>query len=105
MQRSDRKANQSQQPVTSARRDDAQDASIAALQAVKPLAIGSATLVAGTVTVALATIGASSTVLTSPIVVSAKPGFLGYVIVPGVSFTITSSNVLDASTVAFVVWP
>lgn len=33
MQRSDRKANPSQQPVVSARRDDAQDAQIAALQA------------------------------------------------------------------------
>lgn len=90
---------------TASRSDAARDALILALQAQQPLAVGTATLVAGTKAVALATITASSTVLLTPKSLAGTVGFLSYTVSAGVGFSITSVSALDTSTVAFVVFP
>jgi hypothetical protein len=64
--------------------------------------IGEATLVAGTVVVANATIEATSLILLTRRVVGGTPGFLSYVRNPGVGFTITSTSATDTSTVGFL---
>jgi len=65
---------------------------------------GSATLVAGTVTVSLATVTANSRIQLTSQVDGGTPGFLRVSARSvGVSFTITSSNGADTSTVAYSV--
>lgn len=66
------------------------------------LGVGTATLVAGTVTVALASIAAGSKVLLTP--ADATPNALGYTINAGVGFTITSASGADTSVVSYVVF-
>lgn len=100
--RPDRKANSSQQPIASSRRDDAQDTAIAA---ITPLGWGSTTLVAGTKAVALASVTAGSTVMLTPKSLAGTVGVLSYTLSAGVGFSITSVSVLDTSTVSWLVLP
>lgn len=61
-----------------------------------------ATLVAGTVTVLTDSVNTGDTIFTS-LITPVNPGFLSYSIVDGVSFTITSSNGTDASTLSYMI--
>lgn len=66
---------------------------------------GTATLVAGTVTVANTSVTASSRILVTSQADGGTPGFLRITaLVAGTSFTITSSNVADTSTVAYEIF-
>lgn len=65
---------------------------------------GIATLVAGTVTVPLASIVAGAIVLMAHETFGGTPGLLSYAVNAGVGFDITSANVADTSTVAWVAW-
>lgn len=60
------------------------------------------TLVAGTATVLSDTISSSDSVFTS-IINAVNPGFITVSIVDGVSFTLTSSNGADASTLSYMI--
>jgi hypothetical protein len=64
---------------------------------------GRATLVAGTVTVANASIGANDLIFLTPISSTANDGMLSVTTTPSTSFTITSSNALDARVVNFMI--
>jgi hypothetical protein len=64
--------------------------------------MGSAPLVAGTVTVPNTSIASGWGIFLSRQTVSGTPGFLTWSINPGVSFTITSSSGSDAGTVWFL---
>lgn len=66
------------------------------------LAIGTVTLVAGTATVALASIAAGSKVFLCE--ANAAPNALGYVITAGVNFVIHSANGADTSVVSYIVF-
>ncbi len=63
---------------------------------------GTVTLAAGTATVTTDSISTGDTVFTS-IVTASNPGFISVSIVDGVSFTLTSSNGLDASTLSYMI--
>jgi hypothetical protein len=65
--------------------------------------IGEATLVAGTVVVANATVEATALILLTRRVVGGTPGFLSYVRNAGVGFTINSTSATDTSTVGFLI--
>lgn len=66
---------------------------------------GIATLVAGTVTVATTAVTANSRIMLTPQTSGGTPGFVGISArVAGTSFTITSSNAGDTSTVAYQVF-
>jgi hypothetical protein len=60
------------------------------------------TLAAGTVTVLTPDIHAGDSVFTS-IIAASNPGFITVTIVDGVSFTLTSSNGADASTLSYMI--
>lgn len=64
-------------------------------------AAGTATLVAGTITVAIPAITANSVVLLTP--ADATPNALGYTINAGVGITITSASGADTSKVSYLV--
>jgi hypothetical protein len=64
---------------------------------------GRATLVAGTVTVANASIGANDLIFLTPISSTANDGMLSVTTTPSTSFTIKSSNALDARVVNFMI--
>lgn len=63
--------------------------------------VGTATLVAGTVTVANTSVGANSLIFLSRATPGAAPGFLSYTKINGTSFTINSSNAGDTGTVNY----
>lgn len=63
---------------------------------------GEVTLVAGTATVLTDTVNTGDSVFTS-IVTAVNPGFITVSIVDGVSFTLTSSNGADASTLSYMI--
>lgn len=69
-----------------------------------PIARGIATLVAGTVTVALTTIEVGAIVLVNHEQFAGSPGLLSYSLIAGQDFTITSNDAGDTSTVAYAVW-
>lgn len=106
-------ALQSPSTVLSSRRDTGQDgdivalaALVAALQASAPLARGMAVMVGGTVTVSVPGITAGAIIMYAPKTLSALIGTLSYTINVGAgTFTLTSLNILDTSTVGYVVWP
>ena len=60
------------------------------------------TLSSGTATVLTDSINTGDTVFTS-IITASNPGFISVSIVDGVSFTLTSSNGLDASTLSYMI--
>jgi hypothetical protein len=64
---------------------------------------GRATLVAGTVTVVNASIGANDLIFLTPIDSTANDGLLSVTTIPNTSFTIKSSNALDARVVNFMI--
>lgn len=68
-----------------------------------PTVVGEATLVAGTVTVAHASIRANSRIFLSRRLLGAAPGNLTYVRTAGVSFTINSDNAGDTGTITWLV--
>lgn len=63
---------------------------------------GTVTLVAGTATVLTDSVNTGDTVFTS-IITAVNPGFIAVTIVDGVSFTLTSSNGADASTLSYMI--
>ncbi len=63
---------------------------------------GTVTLVAGTVTVLTDAVNTGDTIFTS-LITAVNPGFISYSIVDGVSFTLTSSNGADASTLSYMI--
>ena len=63
---------------------------------------GTVTLVAGTATVLTDSVNTGDTVFLS-VSNAVNPGFLSYSIVDGVSFTITSSNAADVSTLSYMI--
>jgi hypothetical protein len=63
---------------------------------------GTVTLAAGTATVTTPDIHTGDSVFTS-IVAASNPGFITVTIVDGVSFTLQSSNGLDASTYSYMI--
>jgi len=65
--------------------------------------IGSATLVGGTITVNNTNILANDNVFVTRSAVGGTPGFLSVSIAAGTSFTITSTNALDTSTVNYFI--
>lgn len=65
--------------------------------------IGSATLVAGTVTVANTNIAAADRIFIQRITPGGTPGHLSYAISAGVNFTINSSDAADTSTVGYFI--
>jgi hypothetical protein len=65
--------------------------------------IGRDILVGGTVTVANTNIGANDKIFLSVELPGGTQGFLSYAINAGVDFTITSTNALDTSTVAYFI--
>ncbi len=65
--------------------------------------IGSATLVAGTVTVSNTSVTASSIILLTRPVAGGTTGTLTYTISAGTSFTVTSSSATDTSTIGYVI--
>lgn len=69
--------------------------------------IGSAVLVAGTVTVANTTVGANSLILitNSKLGTVTAPKFMTITRSNGVSFTITSTDVTDTSTISYILIP
>lgn len=69
-----------------------------------PIARGIATLVAGTVTVALTTIEVGAIILLNHEQFAGSPGLLSYSLIAGQDFTITSNDAGDTSTVAYAVW-
>lgn len=69
-----------------------------------PIAVGTATLVAGTVTVALTTIEADAVIVATHKVFGGTPGLLSWTVSAGADFTITSANVADVSEVSYAVW-
>ncbi len=72
-----------------------------ALGGVAVQAVGTATLVGGTIAVAVPAITAGSVVLLTP--ADATPNALGYVITPGTGFAIHSSSGADTSNVSYLV--
>lgn len=64
---------------------------------------GSATLVAGTVTVPNTSVLTGYVILLSRVAIGGTPGMLTYSIVSGTSFTITSTSATDTSTIAFLI--
>jgi hypothetical protein len=64
---------------------------------------GTATLVSGTLTVLHTLVSSTSSIFLTPRVVSGTQGFLRYTVVNGVSFTITSSNAADNSTIDYLI--
>lgn len=64
---------------------------------------GTATLVAGTVTVSNTNVVTGDLILMSPTNISGTAGFLSYSIVNGVSFTITSSSITDTRTIHYLI--
>jgi len=69
-----------------------------------PADVGSATLVAGTVTVARTSIRSNSRILLSRRIGGGTLGFLTYTLSAGVSFTINSTSATDTSTVTWAVF-
>lgn len=69
-----------------------------------PIAHGVATLVGGTVTIALATVQAGATIVATHQTFGGTAGLLSTSLVASTSVTITSANVLDTSTVSYAVW-
>jgi hypothetical protein len=66
--------------------------------------VGTAVLVAGTVTVATTQVTASSVILLSPKTLGGTPGTLSVgTITPGTSFVINSSSGADTSTISFLI--
>ncbi len=65
------------------------------------LRAGTATLVAGTVTIANTSVTAATVVLMSVSSPGGTQGFLSFAVSAGVSFTITSSSVLDTSVIKY----
>lgn len=65
--------------------------------------IGSATLVAGTVTIANTSLSASDRIFLSRSAIGGTAGNLTYTIIAGTSFTITSSSGTDTSTVSYLI--
>ncbi len=63
---------------------------------------GTVTLVGGIVTVLTDSANTGDTIFTS-IITASNPGFISVSIVDGVSFTLTSSNGLDASTLSYMI--
>jgi len=63
---------------------------------------GTVTLVGGTATVLTDSVNTGDSVFTS-IVTAVNPGFITTSIVDGVSFTLTSSNGADASTLSYMI--
>lgn len=63
---------------------------------------GTVTLAAGTATVFTDSVNTGDSVFTS-IVTAVNPGFITTSIVDGVSFTLTSSNGADASTLSYMI--
>lgn len=63
---------------------------------------GTVTLSGGTATVATDSVNTGDTIFTS-IVTAVNPGFITTTIVNGVSFTLTSSNGADASTLSYMI--
>jgi hypothetical protein len=64
--------------------------------------IGSAVLVAGTVTVANTSITAATLIFLNRSTTGGTAGHLSYTTIPGTSFTINSSNAADTSTVNYL---
>lgn len=62
---------------------------------------GNATLVAGTVTVSNTTVTANTAILHSVKTVGGTPGVVGYSVVSGTSFTLTSSTNADTSVITY----
>lgn len=71
--------------------------------AIKGTDSGVATLVAGTVTVALPSVTAGSLVFTTVTLPGGTVGTLSVAVTAGTGFVITSSSALDTSTVGYVV--
>lgn len=69
-----------------------------------PKRIGSAVLVAGTVTVFTSSAKTTSLIFFTVKTIGGTPGTLSYTVNDGVSFTITSNNVADTSTVNWQIW-
>lgn len=67
------------------------------------LAAGNLTLVGGTKTINTTRATATCVILLSPKTAGGTVGNLTYTIVAGVSFTVTSDNVLDTSTISFAI--
>ncbi|HXR81371.1 MAG TPA: hypothetical protein VN763_10655 [Saprospiraceae bacterium] len=63
---------------------------------------GTVTLAGGTATVLTDSVNTGDTVFTS-IITAVNPGFITVSIVDGVSFTLTSSNGADASTLSYMI--
>ena len=71
--------------------------------AIKGSDSGTAVLVAGTVTVANATVTANSLVLMSVQTPGGTQGNLSVAVTAGTGFVITSDNALDTSTVGYII--
>ena len=65
--------------------------------------IGTATLVAGTVSVSNTNLTANDLVFVTRTVAGGTEGYLTTAVTPGTGFTITSSSNLDTSTVGYVI--
>ena len=63
---------------------------------------GTVTLSGGTATVMTDSVNTGDTIFTS-IITASNPGFITVSIIDGVSFTLTSSNGLDASTLSYMI--
>jgi hypothetical protein len=66
-------------------------------------AIGTATLVAGTVTVSNTAVTAGSIILLTRTTAGGTVGTLSYTVSAGTSFTITSSSAIDTSTIGYLI--
>ena len=71
--------------------------------AIKGTDSGTATLVAGTVTVALPSVTANSLVFVTRTLNGGTTGTIQAVVTAGTGFVLTSSSALDTSTVGYVV--
>ena len=65
--------------------------------------IGFVTLIGGTATISNTTVDSNSYIFMTVKAAGGTQGLLGYTIVPGVSFTITSTSVTDTSTIAYLI--
>lgn len=64
--------------------------------------LGASAMVAGTVLVSNTSVTASTRIIASRSLLGGTAGHISTAIVPGVSFTITSSSALDTSTIAWL---
>lgn len=69
-----------------------------------PIAVGTATLVLGTIAIAIPEVVAGSTAVVSHRALIGTAGLLGWSVTAGVGITITSASALDVSTVSYAVW-